>query len=89
MRGYKFNHLAINSTTTVAGKAGLTLASVATAVVELVLPLYPTFQKNDFEISICIFSRPGDAPNKNGLYSHSANIDFFAFSERGHISALL
>ena len=34
VRGYKVNHLAINSTTAVAGKAGFTLASAATAVVE-------------------------------------------------------
>ena len=34
VRGYKFNHLAINSTTTVAGNAGVTLASTVTAVVE-------------------------------------------------------
>ena len=34
MRGYKFNHLAINSTTAVAGKSGFTLASPAAAVVE-------------------------------------------------------
>ena len=43
-RGYKFNHLAINSTTAVAGKAGFTLASAATAVVEFMakwLTLYP------------------------------------------------
>ena len=33
VRGYEFNYLAINSTTTaVAGKAGFTLASAATAV---------------------------------------------------------
>ena len=34
VRGYKFNHLAIKSSTAVAGKAGLTLASAATALVE-------------------------------------------------------
>ena len=34
MRGHKLDHLAINSTTAVAGKAGFTLASAATAVVE-------------------------------------------------------
>ena len=34
VRGYKFNHLAINSTTVVAGKAGFNPASAATAVVE-------------------------------------------------------
>ena len=34
VRGYKFNHLDINSTTAVAGKAGITLASAATAVVK-------------------------------------------------------
>ena len=33
VRGYRFNHLAINSTTAVAGKAGFTLASAATAAV--------------------------------------------------------
>ena len=35
--GYKFNHLAINSTTAVTRKAGFTLTSVATAVVEFVV----------------------------------------------------
>ena len=34
VRGYKFNHLAIKSSTAVAGKAGFTLASAATALVE-------------------------------------------------------
>ena len=34
--GYKLDHLAINSTTAMAGKAGSTLASAATTVVELV-----------------------------------------------------
>ena len=34
VRGYKVNHLAINSTTAVAGKTGFTLASPTTAVVE-------------------------------------------------------
>ena len=34
VRGYKFNHLAINSTIAVEGKAGFTLASAAIAVVE-------------------------------------------------------
>ena len=37
MRGYKYNHLAINSTTAVAGQAGFTLASAATAVVEFMV----------------------------------------------------
>ena len=44
VRGYKVNPLAINSTTAVAGKAGFTLASAATAVVEFMakwLTLYP------------------------------------------------
>ena len=44
MRGYKFNHLAINSTTAVAGEAGFTLASAARAVVEFMakwLNMYP------------------------------------------------
>ena len=36
MRGHKFNHLVTNSTTAVAGRAGFTLASPATAVVEFV-----------------------------------------------------
>ena len=42
--GHKLDHLAINSTTAVAGKAGFTLASAATATVEFVakwLNLYP------------------------------------------------
>ena len=37
VRGYKFNHLAINSTIAVAGKAGFTQASAATAVVEFMV----------------------------------------------------
>ena len=44
MCGYKLDHLAINSTTSVAGKAGVTLASAATAVVEFMAKwsnLYP------------------------------------------------
>ena len=44
VRGYKLDHFAINSTTAVAGKAGFTLASAATAVVEFMakwLNLYP------------------------------------------------
>ena len=42
--GYKLDHLAINSTTAMAGKAGSTLASAATTVVEFMakwLNLYP------------------------------------------------
>ena len=34
VRGYKFNHLAINSISAVAGNAGFTLDSAATSVVE-------------------------------------------------------
>ena len=34
VRGYKFNHLAINSFSAVTGNAGFTLASAATSVVE-------------------------------------------------------
>ena len=44
VRGHKLDHLAINSTTAVAGKDGFTLASAATAVVEFMakwLNLYP------------------------------------------------
>ena len=36
VRGYKFNHLAINSSTTVVGKAAFTLAAVAKSVVEFI-----------------------------------------------------
>ena len=36
MRGHKLDHLAINSTTAVAGKGGFTLVSAATVVVEFV-----------------------------------------------------
>ena len=35
--GYNLDHLAINSTTAVAGQAGFTLASAATAVVEFMV----------------------------------------------------
>ena len=44
VRGHKLDHLAINSTTIVEGKAGFTLALAATAVVEFMakwLNLYP------------------------------------------------
>ena len=44
VRGHKLDHLAINSTTAMAGNVGCTLASLATAVVEFMakrLNLYP------------------------------------------------
>ena len=61
MRGYKLDRLAINSTTAVVGKAGFTLASAATAVVEFMAKwsnLYPHTVMN-FTRLIFLFHEPG------------------------------
>ena len=55
VRGHKLDHLAINSTTAVAGKTGCTLASPATAVIEFMakwLNLYPSTVSTHFNFNL-------------------------------------